>query len=259
MAGPMKNTASKSSSRVRAVPARKRVAQKPIREGGAARAPSQPDADRSNYIPALGADWATPFYDLLMRLAMPEDAFKHSLVEQARISPDDRVLDLGCGTATLTMLIKRSCPDAAVSGIDGDPNILKIARAKAEKAGLDIEFEEGMAFALPYADASFERVLSSLVLHHLSPADKLRACKEVFRVLGPRGEFHVADFGPPHTLLMRLALLPMQLHHASDSFTENIEGRLPDVFRSAGFRSVEATNRYQTLFGTLVLYKAAKR
>src|SRR5262249_31479652 len=148
-------------------------------------------------------------------------------------------------------------PDADVRGLDGDPKILHIARAKAEKTGVEIGLDEGMSFALPYPDAGFDRVLSSLMLHHLSHADKIQTCSEVFRVLRSGGELHVADFGKPHTTLMRLATLALH-RHGGDSTADNIAGRLPELFGSVGFKDVEETAQYQTLFGTLSLYKARK-
>ena len=76
---------------------------------------------------------------------MRESTFKRRLVEQARIEKGQRVLDLGCGTGTLTILIKKSHPEAEVIGLDGDPNILEIARTKIAKAGLDITLDQGIA------------------------------------------------------------------------------------------------------------------
>ncbi len=121
-----------------------------------------------SYIPALSHDWLTPLYDSLIRWAMPESTFKRRLVEQTRVRSSHRVLDLGCGTATLTLLIKKTYPEATVVGIDGDPKILGIAKRKAEQANLDITLDEGMGFDLPYADASFDRVVSNLVFNHLN-------------------------------------------------------------------------------------------
>jgi ubiquinone/menaquinone biosynthesis C-methylase UbiE len=129
---------------------------------------------------------------------MREAAFKRRLVEQARMESGYHVLDLGCGTATLTILVKQAHPDAEVVGLDGDQRILDIARAKIAKAGLAIALDRGMAYDLPYRDHSFDRVLCSLVIHHLTRENKLRALREVMRVLKPGGELHVADFGKPH-------------------------------------------------------------
>src|SRR2546423_7565222 len=112
------------------------------------------------YIPALGFDWLTPLYDPLVKWFMPESKFKSHLVRQACIQAGQRVLDVGCGTATLIVLIKQTQPDAEVFGLDGDAKVLEIARRKAMKAGVEVTLQEGLAFQLPYADVSFNRVLS---------------------------------------------------------------------------------------------------
>ncbi len=140
---------------------------------------------RKEYIYALKYRWLTPLYDPILRLTLRERAFKKALVEQARIQPGQRVLDLGCGTGTLTLLIKGAYPHAHVAGFDGDPKILSLAEAKAARAGLEIDWKHGLAQELPYADGYFDRVLSSLMLHHLSSETKRAALREVLRVLRP--------------------------------------------------------------------------
>ncbi len=183
------------------------------------------------YIPALSFDWLTPFYDPLVKWFMPESRFKTRLVQQADIQGGQRVLDLGCGTATLTILIKQTHPDAHVVGLDGDTKILEIARKKAAKVDARITLNEGMAYQLPYAENSFERVLSSLMLHHLTVDNKRRTLAEVFRVLAPDGELHVADFKRPNKSLMAM-------------------------FRETGFEQVEEYAEYRTIFGKLSLWRA---
>ncbi|HEX5709111.1 MAG TPA: class I SAM-dependent methyltransferase [Pyrinomonadaceae bacterium] len=190
-------------------------------------------SENGKYIPALSFDWLTPLYDPLVKWLMPETKFKTRLVRDAQIQAGHRVLDLGCGTATLTLLIKQIHPDAEVVGLDGDDKILNIARRKVAQSGAAVTLQRALAFALPYADGSFDRVLSSMVLHHLTPDDKRRTLAEVSRVLGPRGEFHVVDFRRQNK-------------------------SLPGMFRETGFARVEEYAEYATLFGTLALWRARR-
>ncbi len=210
------------------------------------------------YITALSHDWLTPLYDLLIRWTMPESTFKRRLIEQTRIRSDHRVLDLGCGTATLTLLIKKTYPEATVVGIDGDPKILGIARRKANKANLDITLDQGMGFNLPYSDASFDRVVSSLVFHHLNRENKEATLGEIHRVLRAGGELHIADFGKPHNALMRVVAFPWQIFDGFQTTADNVKGLMPELIRSAGFVEIHESARYMTLFGTLSLYASRK-
>lgn len=190
-----------------------------------------------------------------MQCAMRESIFKRRLVEQARVAKGQRVLDVGCGTGTLTILLKKARPEAEVVGVDGDPKILKIARSKVAEAGLSIALDHGLSFELPYHDDTFDRVIFSLVLHHLTRENKIRSLKEAFRVLRPAGELHVADLGRPQSTLMRLpSVIIRHLEEASD----NVEGLLPTMIRNSGFELVEETATYMTIFGTLALYRARK-
>ena len=210
----------------------------------------------TRYIPAAGHDLFLPLYDPVLRLLMRENAFRQKFLEQADIRPHDRVLDLGCGTGTMAMLIRQRSPESAVVGVDGDPKVLNVARMKAAKAGLAIPFDEALADRLPYPDASFDRVLSSLVLHHLTRDDKLGALREVHRVLKPGGGFHLADFGPPvgwyARALARLVTSGARLH-------ENLQGCLPRLMADVGFLEIKDRGFHNTPFGTLALLSACVR
>lgn len=212
-------------------------------------------AKNARYIPALQFDWLTPLYDPLLRWGMREATFKRDLINRARLEPGHRVLDLGCGTVTLTILAKQMHPDVEIIGLDGDPKVLAMGRAKAAKAGVELRLDQGMAFQLPYPDESFDRVISSLVFHHLSRKNKRRTLQETYRVLKPGGALLVVDFGKPQGALGRwLAPLMARFEEAAD----NVNGLLPDMFREAGFDPVEEPARYMTIVGSLSLYRGEK-
>ncbi len=206
-------------------------------------------------MPALGYRWLTKLYDPLVRL-LKEEKFKRLLVEQVALKPGYRVLDLGCGTATLTIMLKRACPAATIVGLDGDADVLAIARRKVVAAQLDIELHQGMAFAPPFEPASFDRVVSSLVFHHLTTADKQRTLAKMRELLRPGGELHIADWGQAQNFQMRVAFLGVQLLDGFDTTTDSVRGRLIPLMQEAGFNSVSETHREMTILGTLALYRA---
>lgn len=211
-----------------------------------------------SYIPALAYRWLTPFYDPIVRLTTREGTFKAALLRQASIHDGERVLDLGCGTGTLAMMVKRTHPSVEVFGLDADPEALKLARTKLEEAGIEVQLDQGLASALPYADESFDRTLSSLFFHHLSSDLKLEAMREVLRVLRPGGEFHIADWGKATGPVMRLAFVGVQFLDGFATTTDNVRGLLPEFLGRAGFEKVETTNCYSTILGTLSLYRSRK-
>lgn len=204
----------------------------------------------SHYVPAFGLHGLTPFYDSFAKLVNP---LRRRLIQQANIQPGQRVLDLGCGTGLLTRMVKQSAPEAHVTGLDGDEEVLAIARDKSR--GTNIQWDHALAFNMPYQDNSFDVVVSSFVTHHLTSADKLRAFQEVRRVLRPDGWFHIVDFGPPFNLLTRAQASVMKnLELTADNFA----GRILPMLTEAGFGGVKEAGHVVIFFGPISLYQAVK-
>lgn len=216
------------------------------------------EKNEAPYLPALRYAWLTRLYDPIVALTTRERLFKSRLIEQARIPEQADVLDVGCGTGTLAVMIKRRYPRATVTGIDADPHILAIAARKAQTHGTAVRFDRGYSYALPYDDDRFTRVLSSLFFHHLTRTHKERTFREIHRVLAPGGEFHVADWGQPRHLLARGLFLTIRLLDGFETTEDNVAGRLPRLMVAAGFKNVGVVGHVSTIYGTLTLYRARK-
>lgn len=210
------------------------------------------------FIPALKYHWLTGLYDGVVNLSMPEKKFKEALLSQATIANSHKVLDFGCGTATLSIMGKQTHPKVDFYGVDVDKIVLEIARKKIQSKNLSIPLYPYNGITLPFQNANFDRVLSSLVFHHLTPAQKIAAFKEIYRVLKPNGELHVADWGKSQNTVMRGAFLMIQLLDGFSTTTSHVKGLLPSFIAKANFKSIEEVKHFNTVFGTLTLVKAKK-
>ena len=197
------------------------------------------------YLPAMGHHRLLGLYDPFVTL-LGVESLHRALLERAAVRPGQRVLEIGCGTGNLVLLVKRRYPDVEVVGLDPDPRALARAQRKTRRAALSIRLDRGYAEALPYADGSFERVLSALMFHHLTAAGQVAALQEIRRVLAPGGTLNVLDFGgtyqPSGGLLSRL-------HHHAD--------RLPELIRAAGLVNLtETVHGKMPLAGPVMIYGA---
>ena len=146
-------------------------------------------------------------YDLLvwLRTRGREREFRDGLLALARVQPGESVLDVGCGTGSLAIAAKRRVgANGNVCGIDASPAMINRATKKARKAGIEVEFQEAVAEALPFPDARFDIVLSTLMLHHLPRKARQQCVAEIRRVLKPGGRVLVVDFAPPSKPRRRL-------------------------------------------------------
>ena len=211
------------------------------------------DAARRRYLPGMGRDWLLPLYDPFTRLIGVESAHR-KLAEQAELDSAARLLEIGCGTGNLALLVKRLRPQLEVVGLDPDSKALARAVRKARRAGLTLEFDRGFADKLPYSDGSFDRVLSSLMFHHLEADLRLASLRDVRRILRPGGSLHLMDFGGDSHHLHGLARLARRSHTLKD----NWDGRIQKLMHEAGLNDPTKTGHLTKRIGRLTYYRATR-
>jgi len=191
-----------------------------------------------DYLPAAGHDVLLPAYDLLTRVLGMAPSYD-ALVAGADLFPGARVLEIGCGTGNVTMRVKHAQPEVQLTGLDPDPRALTRARRKADGIS-GLRFEQGYAQELPYADRSFDRVLSSMMLHHLDADLRADALAEAYRVLSPGGSMHVLDFVGNH------------------GWTVDGADELLELLRGCGFEATVMGTRRTRLFGPVALLRGMR-
>jgi len=185
-------------------------------------------ATKGLVLRAAQARW----YDALAAvLTLGRDrSLRDRLAELAQLTPGESVLDVGCGTGSLALAAKRRVGDTgSVSGVDASPDMIALATRKATRAGAAVTFRVGTAERLPYADASLDAVMATLMLHHLPAPLRRDFAREARRVLRPGGRILTVDFSAPST---QSAGLLARLHRRGGVSRDAMVALL----RDAGFR-----------------------
>ena len=179
--------------------------------------------------------WA-PYYDFVTNSMMVGHAgmLRRMTVDQALIKPGESVLDIGCGTGEVALLTKTRAKAGKVYGIDPAPEMIAVARNKASRKKLDIDFRVGAIEALPFADASIDVVTSSLMMHHLPEDLKARGLAEIYRVLKPGGRLLIADFLRPTGSFLNHLFIAFTRHQGLKSGIEDLE----KLLKTAGFSQI---------------------
>lgn len=211
--------------------------------------------DRREFLPAAGRDVFLPLYDPIASL-MGFNRARHELISQANIKPGQHILDIGCGTGTFVVQLKRRDASLQVTGLDPDPKALHRAKTKVRRAAVAAQLDEGFADELPYQESSFDLVFSSFMFHHLEGEDREKTMKEVLRVLKPGGSFHLLDFVSDHTSHGFLS----RLVHSHAEMKDNTHERILQLMSRAGFMNPEKVKEGSMLFGAMqtAYYRASK-
>ncbi len=210
------------------------------------------------FTPALGRPEWTGLYDLAIALLTREKIWRQALIGDLDPRVHDTILDVGCGTGTLAVLIALAAPGSQVTGLDPDTAILERARAKAVRRGAPVMFVEGFAQDADSAGGPFDKATSSLVFHQVPMEGKRAGFAAIWRALKPGGSLHVADYGLQRTPLMRRLFRQVQRLDGFENTEPNALGVLPDLIKEAGFIDVEERRVIPTLTGSISIYRARK-
>jgi ubiquinone/menaquinone biosynthesis C-methylase UbiE len=134
-------------------------------------------------------------YDPITQYVLPpyEPWIRQSLIDEIRSQPR-QILDLGCGTGSMTLPIKKAFPNAVVTGVDLSPYMLAVADDRSRQAGLDIQWQHGTATALTQFEAgSFDLITAALLFHETPPATTQAILAESYRLLAPGGQILILD------------------------------------------------------------------
>jgi ubiquinone/menaquinone biosynthesis C-methylase UbiE len=210
------------------------------------------------YVPAAGRAWLTGAYDRTVALTMREGRWRPPLVAAvaADLGEGGTAVEVGCGTGSLAIALAAARRDAEVVGVDGDPHVLALARAKPGAAR--VAWRQGLADALPLDDASADAAICSLLLHHLTDEAKAAALAELVRVLQPGGTLHVADWGPPAGPAAAAGARALQLFDGAAGPQSMLAGELSLMLAAAGFGGARRRGTLRTVWGTLELWSARR-
>jgi ubiquinone/menaquinone biosynthesis C-methylase UbiE len=180
--------------------------------------------------------WA-PYYDLMVNVTSLGHAgmLRRMTVDNALIQPGNHALDVGCGTGEVALLAKTRGQAGRVYGIDPAPEMIAIARSKATRKKLEVDFRVGVIEALPFPDASMDVVTSSLMMHHLPEDLQVRGLAEVYRVLKPGGRLLIADFMQPTGSFLNHVFMVVTHHQKVQS---GLAEEIKQLLRKTGFSQI---------------------
>lgn len=204
----------------------------------------------TEFIPAARYKILTPLYDGFVRLFFGRTTRR--IAAMVNPQPRQKILDVGCGPGNLMVELKRRQPAAEITGLDVDPEILKIASRKLERAGLMATLVSASAARIPL-DGPFDAATSTLMIHHLNAEEKLAMLKEIYRILKPGGKLYLYDFAPPKG---RLGKFLASIYRRFEDIDAGIGGQYPMLIEQTGFCNVRMDFNTQ-LFGLLVAEKPA--
>lgn len=215
--------------------------------------------DNTAFTPALGSGRLTGAYDLAIHLLTRERRWRDALLAQVAPGSGETILDVGCGTGSLAIMLKRAAPGARVIGLDPDPQVLAIAADKAKRAGVTIEWRQGFAKDAAAFAGAVDKAVSSLVFHQVPSAGKREGLVAMFAAARPGGEVHIADYArQPGWLMRAMFRMTVQMVDGKADTQPNADGALETELAALTGRQARPTLVVPTLTGAISLFRATR-
>ena len=211
-----------------------------------------------SFTPALGRLGSVGIYDRAIRLLTREQVWRAALLRQVAPQAGELILDVGCGTGTFAIMLKRLCPAARVVALDPDPEVLRIASRKGMEAGVKIEWRQGFASDAGALGATADKAVSSLVFHQVPMAGKRAGLAAMFTAVRQGGEVHIADYASQRGIMRALFRLTVQQIDGLADTQPNADGALEAILSDLFGAPVEPARLVPTPTGAISLFKVRK-
>ena len=214
----------------------------------------------NDYTPALGRHELTDDYDRVIAIMTRERRWRSLMLSALAPRPNETIVDIGAGTGSFALLVKRACPTARIVAIDPDPAVRRIAERKFASAGITVDYITAMGDAeeVGVAAASADKVTCSLVLHQCPMEAKKGILANIFRLLKPGGRLLISDYGKQRSLLMHMLFKQVRAIDGYENTKANKDGMIPVLMEEAGFGNVEEMRATPTPTGSISLYSGWK-
>jgi ubiquinone/menaquinone biosynthesis C-methylase UbiE len=184
---------------------------------------------------------------------------REMLIASLAPQPGERILDMSARGARSGLALAWQFPDACFVALENEATALIAANAKIKKQKIkNLQVQRLDGHSINSSSASFDKVVSLLMVHSLCPADKTVLLKEVLRVLRRGGTLHIGNFDTPQTPREQAVLKLARYLFGELTTQAYLDGTWVTVLREVGFSGVRRVATYSTVLGRVALVRARR-
>ena len=206
------------------------------------------------YTPAAGHSGELAAYDDAVRAYTKEAVWRPLMVQRINPQPSQTIVDIGAGTGTLAVALKKRCPEATVIAFDPDRAALELARAKAKAESVEIDWRLGFAEPDAFAPDTVDHATCSLVLHQVPLSEKRAILETMCKWTKGVGTIHIADYGRQRGTMRSRFRKTVQAGDGIEDTQPNADGALEHIFHELGLRRYLRDRHFATLSGRFSLF-----